>query len=152
MPRPKTRGECVDGPRPCLHIRCRHHMGIDVKTATGRVKEYAGWMDRETCALDMADRGGMTLDQIGDVMGVNRARVFQIEKKSLNNLRKFCANNDITPKSMDIDRLDDLRSARASCLDKYGEEKTWGYCELFDALNELEKDRPETRFCEGGNR
>ncbi len=28
--RPRTRGDCADGPRPCPWYRCRHHLGLEV--------------------------------------------------------------------------------------------------------------------------
>ena len=29
-PMPRTRAECVDGPRPCPHVRCRYHLALEV--------------------------------------------------------------------------------------------------------------------------
>jgi hypothetical protein len=34
------------------------------------------------CVLDQTMRGGMTLDEIGDVMGISRERVRQIEESA----------------------------------------------------------------------
>jgi len=41
----------------------------------------------ETCALDVADRGGATLGEVGSVLGVTRERVRQLEERALRRLR-----------------------------------------------------------------
>jgi DNA-directed RNA polymerase specialized sigma24 family protein len=40
----------------------------------------------ESCALDLADRDGMTLEAIGNVMNITRERVRQIETDALQKL------------------------------------------------------------------
>ena len=72
--RPRTRGECADGPRPCQWINCRHHLAIESR-----------WPSRltESCALDLADRDGLTLAEIGDALGYTRERIRQIQKRAL---------------------------------------------------------------------
>ena len=35
--------------------------------------------EKESCVLDVADRGGATLEEIGDAMGITRERVRQLE-------------------------------------------------------------------------
>ncbi|HUB07073.1 MAG TPA: DNA-binding protein, partial [Myxococcales bacterium] len=35
--RPKTRADCVNGPRPCLFVSCKHHLYLDVNPNTGSV-------------------------------------------------------------------------------------------------------------------
>jgi hypothetical protein len=62
--RPRTRGDCVDGPRPCPWVGCRYHLALDVADRRVRstfdvVREIdaanRGESYRETCALDVAD-------------------------------------------------------------------------------------------------
>ena len=36
--RPKTRADCVDGPRPCPYISCAHHLYLDVNNESGAIK------------------------------------------------------------------------------------------------------------------
>ncbi len=82
---PKTRGECVDGPRPCPWARCRHHLHVDLTTANPPsllVNENR----EDTCSLDVADRAGpngMTTEEVATVMRFTRARAQQIEAKAL---------------------------------------------------------------------
>ena len=78
--RPQTRADCRDGPRPCPWASCRHHLGLDVTEAGSLVVRAAPLS--ETCSLDVADRGGLTLDEVGRVLGLTRERVRQIEVKA----------------------------------------------------------------------
>ncbi len=68
--RPKTRGECVNGVRPCPWAGCRHHLLLDVK-AKGRLEMYADEPDQlaETCSLDVADRGGESNRDVAALIG-----------------------------------------------------------------------------------
>lgn len=43
---------------------------------------------KDTCTLDVADRGGATLDVIGKLMGMTRERIRQIAEVALKKLRK----------------------------------------------------------------
>src|SRR5215831_5555094 len=36
--RPKTRAECVNGPRPCQFVSCKHNLYLDVNPETGSIK------------------------------------------------------------------------------------------------------------------
>lgn len=88
MKRPKTRGECVDGPRPCPWASCRHHLLLYV-TAVGSIRKTHATIDKlpESCSLDVAERGGLTLSEVGELMGCTRERVRQIEVATLLKLR-----------------------------------------------------------------
>lgn len=91
--RPRTRGECVDGPRPCPWVGCRHHTYLEVNgygTITIREGNREPWeVDPATsCSLDVADRGPLTLEQIGEVLHVTRERVRQLEDSASASLRQ----------------------------------------------------------------
>jgi hypothetical protein len=85
--RPETREECVDGPRPCPFVSCKHHLFIDVSPRTGAIKlnfpDLEVWDMGESCALDVADRGGTTLEDVGAIMNLTRERIRQVEVKAL---------------------------------------------------------------------
>lgn len=84
--RPRTRGDCVDGPRPCPWVGCRHHLYLDAFT-NGSVKfnfpDIEPWDMRESCSLDVAARGGQTLDEVGATMNLTRERMRQLEVSAL---------------------------------------------------------------------
>lgn len=88
-PRPRTRAQCEHGPRPCPYVGCRYHLYLDV-TAAGSLR-YT-WPGREpsevhhSCALDLADEGVHTLEAVGEVLGLTRERVRQIETGALRTL------------------------------------------------------------------
>lgn len=90
--RPRTRAECTNGPRPCPWVGCRMNTYLDVDRRTGRVAlSRPGEPDEvpadTSCALDLAERGGMSLSEVGDVLGVVRERVRQIEEEALTKVR-----------------------------------------------------------------
>jgi hypothetical protein len=85
--KPRTREECYDGPRPCPFVSCKHHLFIDVSARTGAIKlnfpDLEVWDLGESCALDVADRGGTTLEDVGAIMNLTRERIRQVEVKAL---------------------------------------------------------------------
>jgi len=85
--KPRARSECVDGPRPCPFVSCKHHLYIDVSPRTGAIKlnfpDLEVWDMNESCALDVADRGGTTLEDVGAIMNLTRERIRQVEVKAL---------------------------------------------------------------------
>ncbi len=89
--RPKTRADCVNGARPCLFVSCKHHLYLDVNPNTGSVKlnfpDKEIWELKYTCALDVADQGGITLEDVGGIMNLTRERIRQVEARGLLKLR-----------------------------------------------------------------
>jgi len=89
--KPRTRAECVDGPRPCPYVSCKHHLFLDVSARTGAIKlnfpDLEVWDMNESCALDVADRGGTTLEDVGAIMNLTRERIRQVEVKALAKLQ-----------------------------------------------------------------
>jgi hypothetical protein len=85
--KPRTRSECLEGLRPCPFVSCKHHLFIDVSARTGAIKlnfpDLEAWEMTESCALDVADRGGTTLEDVGAIMNLTRERIRQVEVKAL---------------------------------------------------------------------
>lgn len=89
--RPKLREDCVDGPRPCPWVGCRHHLYLDVREETGSIKFNfpdlaVEDMTRATCSLDLAEEGGLSLEAVGAAMNLTRERARQIEVRTLRRL------------------------------------------------------------------
>jgi Sigma-70, region 4 len=85
--KPRARAECLEGPRPCPFVSCKHHLYVDVSARTGAIKlnfpDLEVWDLGESCALDVADRGGTTLEDVGAIMNLTRERIRQVEVKAL---------------------------------------------------------------------
>ncbi len=89
--KPRVREECAGGERPCPFVSCKHHLYLDVSPRTGAIKlnfpDLEVWEMNETCALDVADRGGTTLEEVGAIMNLTRERIRQVEVKGLAKLQ-----------------------------------------------------------------
>ena len=90
--RPKTRADCMNGPRPCLFVSCKHNLYLDVNPETGSIKlnfpDKEIWELAYTCALDVAEKGGITLEEVGEIMNLTRERIRQVETRGLMKLRE----------------------------------------------------------------
>ena len=66
IPRPTSREECRGEARPCPWVACKHHLYLDINPETGSIKinfpDLEPWELKHTCALDVAERGGITLE------------------------------------------------------------------------------------------
>lgn len=91
VPRPSARIECASEVRPCPWVACKHHLYLDVNPETGSIKinfpDLEPWELPHTCALDVADRGGITLEEVGEIMNLTRERIRQVEVRGLVKLR-----------------------------------------------------------------
>jgi hypothetical protein len=89
--RPKTRSECSGMPRPCPFVSCKHHLYLDVNPETGSIKlnvpDLEVWEMKDTCSLDVADKNGITLEEVGEIMNLTRERIRQVEVRGLLKLK-----------------------------------------------------------------
>ncbi len=99
--RPRSRADCASAPRPCMFISCKHHLYLDVNPETGSIKlnfpDKEVWELDETCALDVADRGGITLEEVGAIMNLTRERIRQVETRGLSKLRAMTEDEPRVP-------------------------------------------------------
>ena len=104
--RPRTRADCVgrglNACRPCCYVECRYHLYGELDPDTGDYVTYhrpggeVDWdrvpmdlaMMTETCALDVAERGGATLEEVAVLVGVNTSRCDVIETEALSRARR----------------------------------------------------------------
>lgn len=91
--RPKTRGDCMEAEalRPCPFVACKHHLYLDVNPETGAMRLTFPHLRveqlEETCALDVAQRDGATLLEVGRLINLTRERIRQLEVRGLIKLR-----------------------------------------------------------------
>lgn len=88
-PRPKTRGDCVEVPRPCPYVSCKHHLYLEV-TQSGGIRitfpDHGPEHMSDSCVLDVADRDGQTLHEVGQILNLTRERIRQLEVRALSKL------------------------------------------------------------------
>lgn len=91
--RPRTRADCAGGPRPCPWVGCRHnlYLSVDGKTVVLTVPAKEPWEMGETCALDVAARGGQTREELAEMLNVSDEWVRQIELKALAHMARVDA-------------------------------------------------------------
>jgi sigma-70-like protein len=91
IPRPSSRAECREELRPCPWVACKHHLYLDINPETGSIKinfpDLEPWELKHTCALDVAERGGITLEEVGEIMNLTRERIRQVEVRGLLKLK-----------------------------------------------------------------
>ncbi len=96
--RPRTRADCINGPRPCLFVSCKHNLYLDVNPETGSIKlnfpDKEIWELEHTCALDVAEKGGITLEEVGQIMNLTRERIRQVETRGLAKLREATEDDE----------------------------------------------------------
>jgi hypothetical protein len=63
-------------------VSCRHNLGIEIDR-NGNVHELALDDDAPSCALDVAAKGELTLEEIGQILNVTREGVRLIERAAL---------------------------------------------------------------------
>lgn len=116
--RPKVREDCRKVARPCRYVGCRYNLFLDV-TARGGLRipfgeDPASLADMpETCALDVAERGGMTLEQVAQVQALTRERVRQIEVNAMRKLQAHLTEQEEEAKGRLL-RPEDAQRALAS--------------------------------------
>jgi len=92
---PLLRSDCIDLPRPCGFVSCRYHLFLDV-TGSGGIKLNHPAADLadgpaldllpETCALDVAAKGGLSFENVAAILNITREAVRLIEGKALRKL------------------------------------------------------------------
>jgi len=107
LERPKTRGDCANGPRPCPWVTCRHHNLIEVSSVGTILLRGKRSLPRKatkqmierfydealfelgrgaTCSLDFADQGRQVMETVGEALQISRERVRQVEERALHRL------------------------------------------------------------------
>lgn len=91
--RPSTRADCSMVPRPCPFVGCKYNLYLDLSGDGLAIKLNQPWLEPGevdpccSCALDVAQRGGKTLDEVGKILNLTRERIRQIEESALKRIR-----------------------------------------------------------------
>lgn len=108
---PRTRGDCVGAERPCPFVRCRYNLFLDVLSSGGIRFNFPDLEadqvpPEQSCALDIADRGGGTLEDIGRLANLTRERIRQIEMKALARAARGGLLSEHAPGEKQLRRID----------------------------------------------
>jgi len=113
VPRPRTRRDCIDGPRPCPWAGCKYHLLVDIVPGIlnrgrrqaplvvhgnrGQHTETRITVDLDqvvdvlfglpcTCVLDVAAHADRTLEETGQILGLTREAARLIERRACQKL------------------------------------------------------------------
>jgi hypothetical protein len=155
--KPRERSACAGGARPCPYVSCKHHLYVDVSPRTGAIKlnfpDLEVWEMGDSCALDVADRGGTTLEDVGAIMNLTRERIRQVEVKALAKLealrdmmalRDFVDEGPVGKRRLPVLSKAELRGieTEAPQNDQAGPVEAEAEAEDWEEEAEFEEDRP----------
>ena len=90
--RPAIREDCERIVRPCRYVSCKFNLYVDVAPRTGTIKLNFPDIEPDqmafSCALDVADSEGSTLEFVGLVLNLTRERARQLEVNALHKLKR----------------------------------------------------------------
>jgi hypothetical protein len=93
-----TRGACRKLGGPCPHTVCRFNLTTERRDSRGAKSVHLHLpVVQETCALEAAEHGGMTLEEIASRLSLTRERVRQIELGALKKLWARLGGNEGEP-------------------------------------------------------
>jgi hypothetical protein len=75
---------------PCPFVSCEFHLHVDVHRTgdeVGMIEVFDTIDIAHTCALDIADEGGLRRKEIAPVLGVTEDRTLAMEKEFLGRMR-----------------------------------------------------------------
>ena len=84
--KPLKRSDCVHGARPCPYVSCKYNLYLDLVPPLSiklNFPDLEVHEMRESCVLDVANDGGITLEQLAELMNITRERARQIEEAAL---------------------------------------------------------------------
>lgn len=94
--RPRTRADCADVPRPCPFVGCRFNLYLDLNLVGNIRYNYncEPWEMAHSCVLDLADEMPRDLKRIGELLGLSRERVRQIEHQAMEHAARLDVDVD----------------------------------------------------------
>ncbi len=122
--RPKKRGDCAEGGamhvRPCPWASCRHSLVAHYNPHDRTVDEPFADVEHETladtCALDVADRGDHSQEEVAERMGVCHQRVDAIERGALSKRKELFRRITL---GLGVDReCEEIEAQQAAAIDR----------------------------------
>lgn len=115
--RPKKRSDCKDVPRPCPFVGCNHNTYLDINGSSVYIKHKKEPWDVDpklSCVLDIIEDhqensdndDGMTLQQIGDILGFTNETARTTEASALNKLKNHLTMeypDDLVTKALNLE-------------------------------------------------
>ena len=101
LERPRTRGDCVNGIRPCPWVSCSQHLYLDVGPSGAIKTRHVDAMGEPlevgqlaaTCALDVATEA-RSQDMIARLLGFNITTIVVTERAALAKLKAEYGEGD----------------------------------------------------------
>lgn len=98
---PATRAECVDGPRPCVYLTCKHNLLR--RSYDANEVELSDGAASSSCALDVVEMAddpdqehGVSTETVATLMGLGPWEVEVIEAQALTKIRKSLGESDLS--------------------------------------------------------
>lgn len=102
--------------RPCPWVGCVHHLFLDPMDNGASIRmNFPGKEPgelQETCSLDVADRDGATLDEVGKTINITRERVRQLIEQGVRACRKNTNTAMFGSRAIDVEDINDLPELR----------------------------------------
>jgi hypothetical protein len=83
----ETGGACRAGKATCGQTACRHNLRSSIRDRRGDERGRRLHLPLWSCALAAADERPVTAEWVARCMGVTRARVAQIERQAISEVR-----------------------------------------------------------------
>lgn len=84
--RPRTRADCRYFGRPCPFVGCRYHLFLEINGRGNISLRHPGVMPWElwpSCSLDVAEQEGLSLEAVGELLGVRKWQIKRDEERAL---------------------------------------------------------------------
>lgn len=96
--RPRVRGECENGPRPCPFVACRYNLFLDAKENGSILLNFGsdvGALEKmpDTCALDVADRGQHDGVAVGSFLNITGQAVRVATRAAVTKFKRYFYGN-----------------------------------------------------------
>lgn len=115
--RPRVRSDCDRVQRPCPYVGCKYNLYLDAPKSDTAIHYNFPHLEpwemsvHGSCTLDIAERGAVTLAQIGEALNLTRERIRQIEERALRRLRPLLRSKNLVDNDEPSDSTDDSESS-----------------------------------------